>query len=156
MHRTALRLVLILLLAACCAASGCVRRTLEIQSDPPGATVWINGDNIGTTPAKVPFDSYGHIEVLLRLENHQVRREEVRLRAPWYAVFPIDFVTDVLLPVDFHDRKMFGFKLEPLEETDTDALKARAQAFMTTAKERLAREREKRGIELPKPPEKTD
>jgi len=147
MHKAS-RIFLPLLLAGCM-LTGCVRRTLRIESDPPGATVWVDGDNLGTTPAQVPFKSYGTIEVMLYKENYCVRREVVRLKPPWYAVFPIDFVTDVLLPVNFHDHKIFGFELQPLTKPDTDSLKARAQAFMTTARERLEQERNKRGIALP-------
>ena len=35
--------------------SGCVKRNLHIQSDPPGATVYFNEREIGTTPLDYDF-----------------------------------------------------------------------------------------------------
>lgn len=132
-----------------CAATGCIQRTLRIETDPPGASVWVNGDDAGTTPAEVAFVSYGAVEIFMQMDDHATRKEVVRLRPPWYAVFPIDFATDVLYPGTLHDRKTFGFKLDRLAEPDVEALRSRAEEFRRNARELLAGERLKRGIPAP-------
>jgi len=135
--------------ALICLSAGCIQRTLRIQTDPPGANVWVNGDDCGRTPVDMPFVSYGAIEIFMQKKDYATRKEVVRLRAPWYAVFPIDFFTDVLYPGKLHDRKTFGFKLESLGQADMKALESRAEEFSENARKLLAKEREKRGIPAP-------
>jgi len=38
---------------------GCVRRVIDITSDPPGARVWVNDREAGRTPCSVEFTHYG-------------------------------------------------------------------------------------------------
>jgi len=141
----------ILLLAAgiICTSAGCIHRTLRIETDPPGADVWVNGDDCGRTPADVPFVSYGAVEIFMQKKDYATRKEVARLRPPWYAIFPIDFFADVLYPGKLHDRKTLGFKLEPLAPADMKALESRAEEFRRNAKEFLAKERERLGIPEP-------
>ena len=140
-------------LALLCFSAGCIQRTMRIESDPPGAAVWVNGDDCGQTPTETTFSSYGSVEVFLQLEDHATRREVVRLRPPWYAIFPIDFFTDVLYPGTLHDRKTFGFKLDRLERPNIKALESRAKDFRDSAGRLLERERKKRGIPAPQAPD---
>ena len=130
-------------------STGCIQRTLRIETDPPGASVWINGDDVGMTPVEMPFTTYGHMEIFMQMKDHATRSEVVRLRPPWYALFPIDFVTDVLYPGTLHDRKTFGFKLERLPKADIEALESRADKFRDSARKLLSQERERRGIPAP-------
>src|SRR5262245_32199714 len=48
------------------AASGCVTRTLRVETDPPGARVWIDGVEAGPSPVEVPFTHYGAREIEAR------------------------------------------------------------------------------------------
>ncbi len=45
----------LLMLAALGLLSGCVERRYTIRSDPPGATVIVNGEEIGPAPASKSF-----------------------------------------------------------------------------------------------------
>ena len=46
---------------------GCgVERTLQIESDPPGALVTLNGNEVGRTPTRKEFVWYGTYDVQLR------------------------------------------------------------------------------------------
>ncbi len=47
------------------------QRTITILSDPPGATVWMDGKDRGTTPVTLPFVYYGDAEVRLEKEGYQ-------------------------------------------------------------------------------------
>ena len=134
---------------ACFICSGCIERTLVIESDPPGAAVRVDGDDCGTTPAIVPFTTYGKRQVYLQKEGHFSHSEVVRVSPPVYAWFPLDFVFDVLWPFTIRDEQTFKFTLQPIELGDLKALESRAQEFTERAKAMLEQERAKRGVSLP-------
>src|SRR5689334_12153842 len=69
-RRPSLRL-LVLLITAGFIASGCVRRTLSITSDPPGALLWLNGREVGRTPVDVDFIYYGVYDVQLVKDGYE-------------------------------------------------------------------------------------
>ena len=52
-----------LLLALLLPASGCVRRRLNVRTNPPGALVYVDNQQIGTTPCSVDFIYYGTREI---------------------------------------------------------------------------------------------
>ena len=107
--------------------SGCVVRELNIKSDPPGATVYINGREEGKTPLKKNFDFYGSRELTLRLDGYLSKTEIVTPAVPWYEFFPIDFFSELLLPFYIHDRHEYTFRLEPLPERPPKDLLEKAQ-----------------------------
>lgn len=93
--------------------AGCVERTLLIRSDPPGAEIWVDGRYIGKSPTNVRFVWYGDHEIEVRMERYRSIRRVEPVPAPWYQIFPLDFVTDVLLPFPIRDEREFHFHLEP-------------------------------------------
>jgi len=136
----------LILIAALPILAGCINRTMHIETDPPGAVVWVDGDEYGKTPVDVHFTSYGSREVFLQMPDHATKREVVKLRAPWYAWFPVDFAADVLCPFTLQDRQSFAFTMEPLPPADVKALEGRAGAFREKALRALAEERKRRGL----------
>lgn len=116
----------IFLLGAALAAlsqAGCVERLLAIQSDPPGAAAYLDGEKVGTTPCEVPYTWYGTRLLVLELRGFNLVRQEVVLNAPWWQLVPIDFITDVLIPMTIRDRMSVSYTLDPApaspEEVDT-------------------------------------
>ncbi len=79
--------------------SGCAQRILHIETQPPGADVYINGEAAGKTPLDHPFDFYGKFEIVLRHTDHQSRRIIHKASPPWYAYFPMDIIVEFILPV---------------------------------------------------------
>jgi hypothetical protein len=63
-----------LLAAALGSASllGCVERTISITSEPRGALVYLNDEEVGRTPVSVPFTYYGVYDVRLEREPEWV------------------------------------------------------------------------------------
>ena len=57
-----------LLLLGCLTGAGCVQRMIKITSDPPGALVRLNDEEVGRTPVTVPFTFYGVYDVRLHRE----------------------------------------------------------------------------------------
>jgi hypothetical protein len=94
--------------------TGCVERRMLIVSDPPGATAYVNGENVGLTPASVPYTYYGKYDVMLVRDGYQTTKYEWNLRRPWFGFFPIDFATEVLYPGHIQDNRTKIFEMDPL------------------------------------------
>lgn len=86
------------------AAFGCVRRTARFTSDPPGARVFVNDEEIGRTPATIDFTWYGDYDVIYRLEGYQTVKTHAEVNPPIYQRFPLDFFAEVLWPGELHDH----------------------------------------------------
>lgn len=92
--------------------AGCVERVLAIRSDPPGAEVTLDGKEVGATPIDIGFEWYGGREIILRKPGYRSVHVVEEIAAPWYQVFPFDFVTDVLLPFKIRDERVLEYRLE--------------------------------------------
>jgi hypothetical protein len=129
----------VLLLLAPLAFTGCVDRLISVRSDP-GAVVYVDGVRVGVTSSAgtldIPYTYYGTRELLLTREGHRSHRQNVELAAPWWQIFPFDFISDVLLPVTLTDRIEVVVTLEKethgsedLRETRRRAAEAREKAI---------------------------
>ncbi len=95
-------------------AAGCaVRRELVILSDPPGAAVRLDQQIVGETPYRTEFEAFGTRRVTLYRQGYRAWSKPVKLVAPWYARFPFDFFSEVLLPFGWKYRKEVRAELEP-------------------------------------------
>ncbi len=103
----------IFLVTALLALTACqAQRTLIVTSEPTGAFVRVDGVAYGTTPAKIPFLHYGTRRVSLDLDGYLSHSEVIRLQPPWYGYFPLDFLTEILIPVGWRDRHKVGAVLQ--------------------------------------------
>lgn len=75
---------------------GCVTRRIVVTSEPPGASVWVNDQPIGRTPAEVGFDYFGVYDVRLRLEGYEPITTKANASAPIYEYPPFDAVAEAL------------------------------------------------------------
>lgn len=117
MSRVTLPLIVLL-----CVPLGCVRRTVTVNTDPQGATVILNDQQIGTSPVSIDFTWYGDYDVQLQLEGYETLRTNHRLHAPWYQIPPFDFVAEALMPFEIHDQQVMNFTLEPAKPVDRNEL----------------------------------
>ena len=106
-------------------AGGCVERRLVVESDPPGALVWLNDQEVGRTPLEREFVWYGTYDVRLRKEGYQTVRTRSKVWAPWWQIPPLDLIAE-LVPARLQDRKRLSYTLEPAEPVDTGEFIARA------------------------------
>lgn len=116
MYRPArLSLLCLLLLAS---SFGCVERRLVITSDPPGALVYINDEEAGPTPLKVPFTWYGVYDVKLEKPGYQTLRTEQVAERPWWETPGPDLIAEAL-----PDRKVeIAWHLEMQPEQPVNAI----------------------------------
>lgn len=115
------------LAAACTLSIGCVQRRLTIRSNPPGALVYIGNDEIGATPCSTDYVYYGKRKIRLVKDGYETLEVNQRLTTPWYDVFPLDFVTENVIPFEIRDERALDFQLTPQMVQPTDQLLGRAQ-----------------------------
>lgn len=108
------RLIGLLALAALATLGplGCVRRTIEITSDPSGALVILNDREVGRTPVEVEFTYYGDYDVRLSLEGHEPLVTVGKASAPIWDNVPLDLGAE-LFPADLESRVVWHFVLLP-------------------------------------------
>ncbi|MHC4645443.1 MAG: PEGA domain-containing protein [Planctomycetota bacterium] len=119
----------LLTLCLCCSAllSGCVERTLTINTQPQGAQVILNDEEIGVSPVTVAFEWYGHYNVTIRKDGFQTLKTHRNLKAPWYDAFPFDFFAGVLSADRIVDDYEWTFDLAPRQEITREELIRSAQ-----------------------------
>jgi hypothetical protein len=103
----------LVLLLASPSLEGRVRRRLTIRSDPPGALVIIDNQEIGITPVSTSFTFYGTRKIQLIKDGYEMVTVRRTFRAPWYQITPLDFFTENLLSHELRDERVLDFKLAP-------------------------------------------
>ncbi|NCY03200.1 MAG: PEGA domain-containing protein [Planctomycetia bacterium] len=71
------------------AATGCVQRRMTIRSNPPGALVYVDDYQIGTTPVSTDFIYYGTRKIRLVKDGYETLTVRQPFPIPWYEVFPL-------------------------------------------------------------------
>jgi hypothetical protein len=123
-----LKLWLLLLLGVLlCAQIGCVRRKMTIRSQPEGALVYIDQQEVGHTPVTVPFTYYGTREFILEKDGYKTAKEKHRIRPPWYELPVLEFFSENVVPREIHDEREISFQLQPQTPTDETMLQQRAE-----------------------------
>jgi hypothetical protein len=129
-------LLVVLMIAGCSR----VDRSLQVTSSPPGALVYLNGQEAGRTPMNKAFVWYGTYDVQVRKEGYKTLTTKEKVWAPWWQVPPFDLIAD-LLPIPLHDQHKKSYTLTPMtdEPEDTADLLARGERM----REQLQGSREK-------------
>lgn len=123
MHNSQKAFALSVVIAALGASQGCVERTVSINTEPQGATVILNDQEVGKSPIKVPFTWYGDYDIIIRKEGYETLKTNKRLRAPWYETPGIDLFSEALMPFTIHDdRELDTFVMNPRQSVDKEAL----------------------------------
>jgi hypothetical protein len=123
-----------LLLFAIGAFSGCVERRYTIRTDPPGATVLVNGEEIGPSPASKSFNYYGDRKITLLLDGYQTKTLIQPINAPWWDNYVTEFFTENLIPVSLRDERGYKYALEPAQTPSQGKLCDRAESLRNNAR----------------------
>ncbi len=94
-------------------AQAIVRRRLNVNSNPPGALVYVDNQQIGTTPCSVDFTYYGTREVRLIKPGYETLTVNQPIPAPWYQYVPIDFVAENFIAMKIRDNRTVNYNLSP-------------------------------------------
>ena len=99
-----------------------VRRRITIKTDPPGALVYIDDQEIGVTPVSTSFTYYGTRKIQIVKDGYETVTVLREIKPPWYQIPGIDFVTENLIRREFRDERLIQFKLVPLKIRTTNEL----------------------------------
>ena len=107
--------LLVLSVFAVAAGTGCngVRRRLTIRTDPPGATVWVNDQEIGRTPISHNITYSGTYKIRLAMEGKKTKTVMYAVKTPWYLWPGVDFISENLVPGELRDQQICDERLEP-------------------------------------------
>jgi hypothetical protein len=110
------------------ALAGCVERRLTINTEPEGAMVILNDQEIGVSPVTVSFNWYGDYWVRLRKDGYETLDTHRRLKAPLHDYFPFDFVAGLLYPGRIVNAYEWTFALAPQEYPTREQLVENGEA----------------------------
>ncbi len=102
--------------------AGCVERRLTINTQPQGALVTLNDEEIGTSPVTVSFEWYGDYNVAIHKEGYQTLKTHRKLKGPWYDTFGFDFFAQIVNPNRIVDSYEWTFELAPKKEPTREEL----------------------------------
>jgi hypothetical protein len=99
------------------ALTGCVKRNLHIKSNPPGATVFVNEEEVGTTPLDYDFIFYAVHKVEVKKEGYETLTVLQNIKPPIHLWLPLDFFCEII-PYTFWDKKEIAYTLKPRKTTE--------------------------------------
>ena len=106
-------------------ATSCVRRTITITTDPPGALVWLNDREIGRSPVDIDFEHYGTYDVRLARSGYEPLMTSGRAQAPLWDTVGLDLLA-ALAPLQIHNHLTWHYVLVPRND-DPEPLIGRAR-----------------------------
>lgn len=130
-----LLLLTTIILIASLLLAGCVERKLTINTDPQGALVLLNDEEIGTSPVTVSFEWYGDYWVRISKEGYETLNTHRPLKGPWYDSFPFDFFAQIISPDRTVDSYEWMFELEPKKQISPEELIQKAEKLKKAALE---------------------
>lgn len=131
-------LLITLALAMCSLQTGCVRRRLTVHSNPPGALVYVDNQQIGTTPCSVDFIYYGTREIRLVKPGFDTLTINQPIPTPWYQFPPLDFVSENLVPAKIRDNRTVTYNLSPQMMIPTEELIQRGEQLRQATMQQAA------------------
>ena len=113
--------------------SGCVQRRMTIRSTPPGALVYVDDYQIGTTPVSTDFVYYGTRKIRLIKDGYETLTVSQPFPLPWYQIFPLDFVTENIWPGEIRDERVVDLSMMPAAATPPEEVVSRAEVARLAA-----------------------
>jgi len=113
------------------ALCGCVERRLTIKTEPTGAMVTLNDEQIGTSPVTVPFNWYGDYWVRVSKDGYETLDTHRELKAPLHDYFPLDFFAEFLYSGRIVDAYEWTFELSPKQYPTREELIEKARSLQS-------------------------
>src|SRR5262245_66584832 len=101
------RLAFVLTAVALIVLPGCVRRRLNVRTNPPGALVYVDNQQIGTTPCSVDFTYYGTREIRLVKPGFETLTVNQPIHPPRSQYPGIDFLSENLVARHLRDQRTY-------------------------------------------------
>lgn len=104
-----------------------MQRRMTIVSNPPGATAYVDGVEIGKTPVSHDFTYYGTREIRLVRDGYKTLTLLQPMSTPWYQMPPLDFFSDNLAFGEVRDERLYRYDLEPAVQEPFEAIVERGE-----------------------------
>jgi hypothetical protein len=108
----------------------CATRSLEVTSDPPGATVFANDVELGRTPLTASFRYYGTYDMLILKDGFEPLRTSAKAKARWFDYPPGDVIAS---PTEPHRTVRWHFSLTPAAESVQGRAQVESQMLQRAA-----------------------
>lgn len=118
---------------AAVAVAGCVQRRMTIRSNPPGALVYVDDYQLGSTPVSHDFVYYGTRKIRLVKDGYETLTVRQPFPIPWYEYFPLDFVSENIIPWEIRDERVVDLAMQPASPAPPDLVVARAEQVRLAA-----------------------
>jgi len=102
--------------------TGCVERRFVVETNVPGAQVYVNQNPVGPSPADARWDYPGKYQFRVVAQGYEPLTRVENVKARWYDYPPLDFVVETLWPFHVEDVRRFRFDLQPATQIRTDEL----------------------------------
>jgi hypothetical protein len=107
---------------------------MSVRSDPPGAVVYIDDQEIGKTPVSTSFIYYGTRKIRLVRDGFETLTVMQKVSPPWYQIPPLDFITENLYPGELRDERQIEFQLQPQRIVPRTELLERANTLRSSSR----------------------
>ncbi len=119
--------------------SGCVERKLTIVTEPSEAIVWLNDEEVGTTPVTVNFNWYGDYNIRIEKDGYNILDTHRQLERPMHDKFPFDFFAEVVTPRKIVDEYIWTFELQAYQPASSEELVIAAEELRQRANNDLGK-----------------
>jgi hypothetical protein len=121
------RIACLAVLLTISSTAGCVERRFIIDSNPPGALVYYNGNYLGMTPVDGYLTYYGKQQFTLIKEGYETLDVMQSYPPAWFDLPGLDFLTENIWPGKLRDVRKFIYTLRPLQSIPPDDVRSRAE-----------------------------
>ncbi|MCP5002752.1 MAG: PEGA domain-containing protein [Planctomycetes bacterium] len=96
---------------------GCVTRAITVKTTPSNALVYIDDKLVGESPVSVPFIYYGTRKITIEKRDadekltHERKVVLEKIKTPFYELFPLDFVSELVWPFNINDDHVLHYEL---------------------------------------------
>jgi hypothetical protein len=111
---------------------------MTVRTNPPGAMVYVDKNPLGLSPVSANFTYYGTRNIEIARDGYRTERFLRKFNPPWYAIPPLDFVTESLWPFEKRDERIIDVQLTPEPVVPKEALVASAEQLRLQASQGVA------------------
>src|SRR5262245_24470533 len=128
-------------LSACFFAAilaGCVERRMTIRTNVDnqgGALVYLDNEEVGTTPVSTGFTYYADREIKLVKDGYETVTLVQPVRAPWWDSLLLEFFTENLWPFTLRDERQFHYELSPAAAVSSGEVLQRGDRLRNEARQ---------------------
>ena len=128
----------VLVILSLASGTGCVKRRLTIRSNPPGARVLIDDQEIGVTPVSTAYTYYATRKIQLIKDGFEPLTVLSPFSAPWYEIPPLDLFSENFAGREIRDERAVEFQLVPQQLIPEEVLLGRAEQLRGQARQGFA------------------